>query len=844
MKKLLFILFLFQGLLTQAQERKRDQDTTFSFLVMGNCDMCKKRIEEAAAGKGVSQLRWDPVLKELSGRYQPRLTSLEKIHERVAEAGHDTPLRTAAEKTYNGLPDCCHYRAGQAVAMDDQSLYGVVLEVDDAKHYKPLAAASIQLGGTEKGTTTNENGYFQLKDIPENGFILVSYAGLQASRIDVQPGQHLSIVLNSAKELQEVRIIAGKRSFFVSPAAVLRTQVITEKELTKAACCNLSESFETNASVDVAYNDGVTGTKQIQLLGLAGQYSLLTVENMPGPRGLAITGGLNSIPGPWVENIQLTKGPGSVVNGPEGLAGQVNVELKKPENTDTWYLNGYLNNMGKADLNLQWAKKLNKKWSTGIWLHHAFLNNNDVDFNEDGYRDIPTGNLTTILNRWRFDNGKGMMAQASFRWLTDDKVSGATNFDPEKHQNSTSIYGVGMKADRWEVSGKWGYVFPQKKYQSLGLQVSWFQHEQTNYFGIRPYSGEQNNWYSNLIYQSIFSNTNHRFKTGLSFTSDQIQENYLASAFQRNEQTTGAFFEYTGQSGKQWEWVLGIRGDQNNLYGFYLTPRIHLRYQPATRTTFRLSLGRGQRTANVLAENMAVLASSRLLQWLGTSTGKAYGLDPEVSWTAGLSWDQRFRWNGREAQLGIDLYHTVFQNQVVVDLDQSARTVEVYNLKGPSVATGVQADFQYPFATDWEFRMAYRFYRVMTTYQGKWLEKPFVPQHRAFINLAYTPGRWKLDWTTSLYGSKRIPFTGDNPSNYEWEDRSPAYLIMNAQISRSFGKKEGLEWYIGVENAGNFFQNQVLIAPEDPFGPYFDASLVWGPLTGRMWYTGFRFRSR
>jgi len=159
---------------------------------------------------------------------------------------------------------------------------------------------------------------------------------------------------------------------FIPLTSTIRTQVMTGTELLKAACCNLSESFETNPSVDVSFNDAVTGSKQIQLLGLSGNYTQLTVENLPGPRGIATILGLNSIAGPWIESIQLTKGVGSVANGYESIAGQINVELKKPETAEKLLANIYVNDFGKTDLNLNLSHKLNSKCSTTLLLRRFF----------------------------------------------------------------------------------------------------------------------------------------------------------------------------------------------------------------------------------------------------------------------------------------------------------------------------------------------------------------------------------------------------------------------------------------------------------------------------------------
>src|SRR5204862_2634023 len=288
---------------------------------------------------------------------------------------------------------------------------GVVLEENKKGMFSPLAGASVIWLGTNKGTVTDTSGVFSIPHHPGAERLIVSYAGYKPDTMTVADMKELKIILATDKKLGEVTIIARQRSTFVSALSPLRKQVMSEKELFKAACCNLSESFETNPSVDVSYNDAVTGSKQIQLLGLSGNYTQLTVENLPGPRGIATPLGLNSIAGPWVESIQLTKGIGSVANGYESIAGQINVELKKPENSERLFANAYINDFGKTDLNLNLAQKLGSKWSTGILLHDDFLNNQKLDVNNDRFRDLPTGNLFRSLNRWKFDNGKEWLMQ-------------------------------------------------------------------------------------------------------------------------------------------------------------------------------------------------------------------------------------------------------------------------------------------------------------------------------------------------------------------------------------------------------------------------------------------------
>jgi outer membrane receptor for ferrienterochelin and colicins len=847
-KKIFFIgVFLLSVFYGQSQVVKNNQVDTTQFRVEGVCDMCKMRIEEAAKGDGVKSATWDEATKILTLHYIPALTNPEKVQQRIANAGHDTPLKTAKDNVYMKLPDCCLYRDPDVVNQHNDennldNIVGVVLEVDEKGNFKPLEFASIILNGTSSGVMTNPNGFFKLSLDKETARIAISYAGFQTKTIEVKQGQHLNIVMDGKKELQDVKITSRKRSSYVSSIPPIRTLVMTEKELFKAACCNLSESFETNTSVDVSYSDGVTGSKQIQLLGLSGIYSQLNIENLPGPRGIATLWGLNSIPGTWVESIQLSKGVGSVANGFESITGQINVELKKPETAEQLYANAYVNNMGKTDLNLNLAKKINKNWSTGLLLHNAFLNNHGVDFNKDGFRDLPTGNLFSVLNRWKYSSIKGVEGQAGVRLLIDNKTGGETMFEGGDHIGNNNFYGLGIKTNRFDAFAKVGYVFPGKQYKSIGLQLSTFMHDQDSYFGHQDYDARQTNFYSNLIYQSIIGNTNHKFRTGVSFVSDNYDEQFGISNYDRVEKVTGAFFEYTYSYLKKLDVVIGLRGDHNNLYGFFATPRLHIRYQPADKTTLRIAFGRGQRTANILAENSTVFVSSRQMNILNGMTGKAYGLDPEVAWSTGFTFDQKFRLFNKNGTLGLDFFRTSFENQAIVDLDKSSREVNLYNLDGKSFSNSFLAEINYEPIHKFEVRLAYRLFDVKTTYHGKLLERPLVAKHRGFANLAYEVKSWKFDYTITFNGTKRIPFTGDNPVQYKLNERAPSFVLMNAQVSKTIGKKRPFDFYLGGENLTNFFQQRVIIAPEQPFGQYFDASLIWGPVSGRMFYTGIRYK--
>ena len=882
-KYFIILLMILPAFTASAQMNSNSsKDSSIQFKVFGVCILCKERIEGVLKVKGVRSAVWDIDSKQLSLVYNPALVSLVKLKNRIVNAGHDLIDRKAKNIIYSQLPACCHFREIDVMLTESlmdsvhlsksdtmlipvetvypklmdslnterpitdtinkgKAIKGVVLETNKKGVFTPLAGATIVWQGSTQGVSTDNNGVFNIYQHEQHQHLVVSYAGYKSDTLTITDNNELKIILAANKLLKEVTVTSRQRSTYLAALNPIRTLIMTDKELFKAACCNLSESFETNPAVDVSYNDAVTGSKQIQLLGLSGIYTQLTVENLPGPRGIATPLGLNSIAGPWVESIQLTKGIGSVANGYESIAGQINVELKKPENSEKLFANVYVNDQGKTDLNLNLAKKLDKKWSVGLLLHDDFLNNKKLDFNKDGFRDLPTGNQFSFINRWKYDNEKGFLTQFGFKVLTDRRTGGELDFDPGKDKLSTSKYGLGMNTDRYEAFAKIGYVFPQKKYKSIGLQLAAISHKQDDYFGLTTYSATQQNFYGNLIYQSIISSTIHKFRAGISFLHDNYNEQFNNTVYKRTEIVPGAFFEYTYTPTEKFSAIAGIRADHNNLFGTFVTPRIHLRYEPIEGTTFRVSAGRGQRTANIFAENSGVFASARQVQIIGSGYGKAYGLDPEVAWNKGISVDQKFKLMHRDGSLSFDYFRNDFNNQVVVDLETPG-AASFYNLQGKSYSNSFQAELNWELIKKLDLRLAYRYFDVKTTYGGKLLERPLIAQNRAFANLAYGYKGWKFDYTINYNGKKRIPGTQTNPLAYQRDTESPDFVLMNAQISKTIGKKHPSDFYIGAENITGYHQKNAIIAADQPFSKYFDASLVWGPLSGRMLYAGWRLK--
>lgn len=705
---------------------------------------------------------------------------------------------------------------------------------------QPIIGANVYWSNTSIGTTTDVNGNFKISRLKTNNKLVISYVGYKTDTIQITNRDYIEISLISSLNLDEVTVTYRRNSTEVSLLDPLNTKVMGEKELLKAACCNLSESFETNPSVDVSFTDAVTGTRQIQMLGLAGTYTQITRENMPDVRGLSSVYGLTYIPGTWIESIHLNKGTGSVVNGYESIAGQIDVNLRNPSSMDKLYLNLYGNQNGRIELNANFQADVGDKLGTAILLH-GMNNSIKEDHNGDNFLDHPTGEQYVFLNRWELYNDKGIHFQVGIKGTYVDKKGGEMDFNPETDKYTTNSWGMNIHTERYEVWAKLGKVNVNKPWQSIGTQYSGATHMQKSYFGLNSYDAKQNTFYANFIFQSIIGNTNHPFKTGLSFQYDDYNESLNIDRYDRLEYVPGVFFEYTYNYLEKFNAVIGLRADYHNEYGTFLTPRIHLRYSLTDKTTLRASAGRGERSANILSENSGLFASSRQFIIQGDGTNKPYGLNPEIAWNYGLNLTYKFTLDYRNGNVSVDYYRTDFQNQIVVDLEQSPQQAVFYNLDGKSYSNSFQAQLDYELINRLDFRIAYRWYDVKTTFNGELKEKPLVSNHRAFINLAYeTKKRWTFDYTINWQGKKRIPDLSSNPDEYQMDEYSPSFFLMNAQISKSWQQKFDL--YAGVENILNYKQKNPILSANDPFSPYFDSSLIWGPISGTSFYFGLRYK--
>jgi outer membrane receptor for ferrienterochelin and colicins len=712
-----------------------------------------------------------------------------------------------------------------------QKIQGYVYELEGDQKKLPLPGANVVWAGTTLGTATDPNGYFELKRPKDsNPGLVVSFIGFRSDTISIQHDQQtVEIVLNENETLEEVEISERAPGAHISRTDLIATQQITLGELKKAACCNLSESFETNASVDVNYSDAITGAKQIKLLGLAGKYSQLQTENIPNLQGLATSYGLSYVPGSWMESIQVSKGTSSVKNGYESITGQINVEYKKPDNKEKLYLNFFGNQAGRIEGNINSSIRVSPKWNTAVF-GHVSNQSTRIDHNNDSFLDDPMFTQVNLFNRWTYRSDK-MDGMWGVKFMTEDRKGGQVDYYHSNEPGAKDHYGSEIKTNRLEVSSKTGF-FLNRPQTSIGWINSFIYHDMNSFFGLNAYQGTQYHYYTNLMYQSFIKTTNHTITTGLSYKMDSYNEMLNDSAFTSVEHVPGAFFEYTWIIPEKFTLLAGIRGDYDNLYGFFVTPRLHLKYNITKKTVVRASAGMGSRTANVVAENLSLLASARQFHVMEN-------LRMERAWTYGLNLTQYIDIFGKELSVNAEVYRTDFTNQVIVDKEEDISQIMVYNLDGKSYANTYQLELKYELIPRMDLTAAFRYNDVKMTIDKVLMREPLVNKYKGLVSVSYATNlkKWQFDVTAQFNGSARIPSTVLLPENYQMPAWSPNYTILNAQVTKFFKR---WEIYLGGENLTNYKQHNPIIAADDPFGPYFDASNIWGPISGIKIYAGVR----
>lgn len=638
-----------------------------------------------------------------------------------------------------------------------------------------------------------------------------------------------------------VRINGEKKGFQIRGRGLQKEEQLNETEFKKAACCTLSESFETTNTVEISNADGISGIRQVEMLGLAGKYVLMTADNVPLVRGLSVLTGLNQIPGPMVSAVNVSKGNGSVSTGFEGLTGGINYALKADPKDPKLFLNGYLSNQLRGEGNLIWNQKINKRSYNHSYLHYGGQWRT-MDQGGDGMTDMPLSDRILLANQFNsYQNKFEMVLGASH--LDEKRRGGDVRHFHGDHIHQP-MFRFDMHEKKTDVWAKVGIFLNEEGSRSIGQILSLTNHETRatlNNLTGRNYTGRQQTLHYSAIYQSP-DDEKWSTRAGVQFFADKVNETFADSGLTRltplrTELSQGIFGEIVRKTEKS-TILLGMRTDYNNLYGWSFVPRLHTKFSLPRKRSLHFQSGKGIRTPWIYAEHLPLLISNRRFQVETNHKTGAYGLNRENAINTGFSYVHPFMMFGYPATFSADVFYTHFLNQVIADRDISPDLLMIRSVSGTR-SQMAQLDLMFMPHRRIELRMSYRYVQTMMKLAGEMRLQPLVSPHRALIVASFqNRKKWYADLIGQFNSPKRLPITQSLPEVDRKSEFSPAYVLINIQIRKNLPKN--WELYAGAENLLNVIQKDPIMSAYNPNSPWFDAAYAWGPVNGINVFGGFR----
>ena len=536
-----------------------------------------------------------------------------------------------------------------------------------------------------------------------------------------------------SRTLEEVSIQQRKVEGVSRMGGAQNGTEIGQDELFRAACCNLGESFVTNPSVDVNYNDAAVGARQIKLLGLSGQYVQMLLENQPVTLVAAMPYSLGYVPGAWMKSISVSKGASNVKNGPQSITGQINVEYLKPEDEPGLLLNLYTDSRLKVEGNAMGNIHLNHHLSTEVLAHYErdFMH---MDENGDGWHDSPNLQQLHLQNRWKYQKGRYIL-HAGMGYLQEEREGG------QLLSFTANPYHVLLDAQRMDAYMKHAFLLNREHNTNLALLATGSLYNLDGTFGPKSYADRQQNLNAQLVLEHDFSDT-HNLSAGLSFNADLMDETLSTfnSQLSTLEYTPGAFAQYTYNPSYKFTAMAGLRADYSSLYDrTYVTPRLHVKWVPTDWMTLRASTGKGYRTPHALAEHHYLLTSGRTL--VDSVTRQ------EEAWNSGISMAFYIPAGDRTVTLNAEYYYTDFINQAVVDYDSDPTRIVIADLNGRSFSHTAQVDATYDITEDLNILAAFRYNYVRCTYDGRLLDPQLEAHAGRVAGRPHPAAQWRRPHT-------------------------------------------------------------------------------------------------
>ncbi len=748
----------------------------------------------------------------------------------------------------------------------NNTLKGVTLEGNN-----PIPFVNIYIKGTTIGTSSDEDGKFELQNIPSGEYrIIASTIGFQPFQTKLKFGKNeqknITIRLKQATEQLDETVITGTLKSVNRLDSPVPVEVYSPTFLKKNPTASVFEALQNVNGVRPQINCNVCNTGDIHINGLEGPYTLVLIDGMPIVSGLGTVYGLSGIPNSLIEQIEIVKGPASSLYGSEAVGGLINIITKHTINAPLFFADTFVTDWGEYNLDIGTKFPIGK--STDVLLGANYFNyDNPIDNNGDNFTDLTLQHRISVFAKGNIKRPSAKIFSLAGRFFYEDRWGGEMQWTPE-FRGGDEIYGESIYTKRWEILGKYELPFEEK----MLFSFSYNDHHQNSVYGNVPYLADQRIGFAQLTWDKSFGK--HDILVGSALRYNYYDDSTPATANDPDEIVIPSLFlqDEINLVDKH-SLLLGARYDYDKRHGSIFTPRIAYKWKTGENDILRLNAGTGFRVVNLFTEEHAALTGAR-------EVIVEEELKPERSYNINLNYLKKiYATNGTFASIDLSAFYTHFDNIILPDYDTDPNKIIYDNLDGKSVSKGVSANLDVVFPNGIKILAGATLMDVRSTENGVTKRQILTEGYSGTWGASYTIRPWNLniDYTGNLYGPMRLPLASDLDPRSEF---SPTWSIQNIQFT--YTGLKNFEFYAGVKNLLDWTPNKgnpfIIARANDPFdknvttnetnspqpdgriqgrivqpdgvfstndNPYaltFDPAYVYGPNQGIRTFFGLRYR--
>ena len=667
-----------------------------------------------------------------------------------------------------------------------------------AENGDEIPYANVYLKKTRIGTSSNDTGFYELKNIPEDNYtLIVSSIGYKtvAVKITITGDKKITknIVLLEDDSLDEI-VISGTLRPVSKTNSPVPVEVYSPTFFRKNPTPSIFESLQNVNGVRPQLNCSVCNTGDIHINGLEGPYTFVLIDGMPLVSGLSTVYGLTGIPQALIERVEIVKGPASTLYGSEAVGGIINVITKKPTNAPILSTDIMASSWGEVNTDISMSYKASDKVQ-GLLGVNYFNFQNRIDNNSDNFTDLTLQNRISIFNKVNIERKSNKVFTIAGRYVYEDRWGGEMNWEKE-FRGGNQIYGESIYTNRWETFGT--YELPTT--ENLSFQFSANGHYQDSYYGETSYDAEQLVGFGQLVYNKQLGKK-HDLLLGAAYRYTFYDDNTFATLNENGADNNPSVIHLPGVFAQdeisltdRKKLLLGVRWDHNSMHGNIFSPRVNYKWNSKDKSNIiRLSAGNGFRVANVFTEDHAALTGARTVEFDGD-------LDPETSWNGNINYVKKINTENSFITIDASAFYTHFNNRILPDYETDPSKIIYANLEGTSVSQGISLNADLLFTNGLAINAGATLMEVSVTENGIKRKQLLTESFSGVWSISYKfSNDFSIDYTGNLYGPMRLPLLGENDPRDEY---SPWFSIQNIQLTKKFANS--WELYGGVKNLLNF----------------------------------------